>query len=145
VPGYELFQYYDENGERRGVGSGDVNDYLREISGEEMSAKDFRTWAGTLHAAAALLECGPCDDEREAKHRVKESIEKVAERLGNTPAVCRACYVHPVVIDRYLDGSLGELLRPGENGPVRYEKLRGLSHEESAVLALLGEAAAAGL
>ncbi|HUP18509.1 MAG TPA: DNA topoisomerase IB [Gemmatimonadota bacterium] len=138
VPGYDLFQYYDENGERRTVGSGDVNQYLREIAGEEFSAKDFRTWAGTLHAALALQECGPCSDEPEAKRRVGESIEKVAERLGNTPAVCRACYVHPAVIECYLDGTLADRMGSGAGGPARPAKVRGLSAEESAVLALLG-------
>lgn len=138
VPGWELFQYFDEDGEKRRIDSGDVNDWLREVSGEEFTAKDFRTWAGTMGAAAALLECGPCEEEREAKRRVREAIERVAERLGNTAAVCRSCYVHPAVIERYLDGTLAEALTP--SGPVGYQKVRGLSEEESAVLALLEDA-----
>ncbi|MDX1661226.1 MAG: DNA topoisomerase IB [Gemmatimonadota bacterium] len=138
VPGYELFQYYDAEGEKRRIESGDVNDYLREITGEEFTAKDFRTWAGTLFAAAELLECEPCESERTAKRNVTGAVEKVAERLGNTPAVCRSCYIHPVVIDRYVDGTLADVLRP--SGPVSFEKVRGLSEEESAVLALIEEA-----
>lgn len=135
VPGYELFQYYGEDGDKRAVDSGEVNDYLREISGEEFTAKDFRTWAGTLHAAAALLECEPCSDEREGRVRINESAEVVAERLGNTPAICKACYIHPVVFERYLDGTLGELL----DGPVTAdgEEVDGLSEEELALLAFL--------
>jgi DNA topoisomerase-1 len=136
VPGYELFQYYDETGERRVVDSSDVNAYVRELAGDEYSAKDFRTWAGTIEMAAALMECGPCDDEKEAKNRVVEAIKRVAERLGNTPAVCRECYIHPEVVDRYLDGTLAERLDPGAN-PLRFEKVPGLTVEESAVLALL--------
>lgn len=138
VPGYELFQYYDEGGERRRVESGDVNEYLCQIVGEDFTAKDFRTWAGTMHLTAELLACGPCDEEREAKRRVKEAMEKVAERLGNTPAVCRSCYVHPAVIERYRKGTLANVLQPSK--PVSYEKVRGLSEEESAVLALLEDA-----
>lgn len=135
VPGYELFQYYGEDGDKRAVDSGEVNDYLREISGEEFTAKDFRTWAGTLHAAAALLECEPCSDEREGRVRINESAEVVAERLGNTPAICKACYIHPVVFERYLDGTLGELL----DVPVTAdgEEVDGLSEEELALLAFL--------
>ena len=135
VPGYELFQYYGEDGDRRAVDSGEVNDYLREISGEEFTAKDFRTWAGTLHAAAALLECEPCADEREGRVRINESAEVVAERLGNTAAICKACYIHPVVFERYLDGTLAELL----DVPVAAdgEEMDGLREEELALLAFL--------
>ncbi|HKY59374.1 MAG TPA: DNA topoisomerase IB, partial [Gemmatimonadota bacterium] len=136
VPGYELFQYYDEAGERRAVDSGDVNAYVREVAGDDFSAKDFRTWAGTIEMAAALLECGPCEDEGEANRRVTDAVRRVAERLGNTPAVCRECYIHPEIVARYLDGTLAERLDPGTK-PVRFEKIRGLTVEESAVLALL--------
>lgn len=135
VPGYDLFQYVEEDGTRCAVGSGDVNEYLREIAGESFTAKDFRTWAGTLHAAAELMKCGPGDDEAEAKRRVKEAVERVAERLRNTPAVCRACYIHPAVIERYLDGTLAAAL-DGPDG-ARPPKVRGLSAAESAVLAFL--------
>ena len=145
VPGYELFQYYDEAGEKRVVDSAEVNAYVRDIAGDELSAKDFRTWAGTIDMAATLMEGGPCDDESEANRRVSEAVERVAERLGNTPAVCRECYIHPEIVDRYLDGTLAERLDPGTR-PVRFEKIRGLTVGESAVLALLeaGSAAASG-
>lgn len=127
VPGYELFQYLDEEGNRQDVDSSDVNDYLREIGGDEFTAKDFRTWAGTIHAAAALLECGPAEDERTGTREVNEAVKLVAERLGNTPAVSRQCYIHPDVIESYLAGSLAELLDTGGKA-VRFE---------SAVLALI--------
>lgn len=136
VPGYELFQYYDEAGEKHAVDSAEVNAYVREIAGEQFSAKDFRTWAGTIEMAAALMDCGPCDDEREANGRVAEAVKRVAERLGNTPAVCRECYIHPEIVERYLDGKLADRLDPGAE-PVRFEKVRGLTVEESAVLALI--------
>jgi DNA topoisomerase-1 len=131
VPGYELFQYYAEDGDKRAVDSGEVNDYLREIAGEEFTAKDFRTWAGTLHAVAALLECEPCADEREGRVRINECAAVVAERLGNTAAICKACYIHPVVFERYLDGTLAELL----DGPATGDDA--LTEEELALLAFL--------
>jgi len=106
LPGQELFQYVDEAGERHAVGSQDVNDYLREIAGEEVTAKDFRTWAATNLAAVALRECGPAESAAAAKRNVLRTIEAVAELLGNTRAVCRKCYIHPAVLDGYLDGSL---------------------------------------
>ncbi len=106
LPGEELFQYVDEDGENRSIESGDVNDYLREISGEEFTAKDFRTWAGTLLAARALAECEPSRGVRQSKRNLVAAIKSVAERLGNTPAVCKKCYVHPAVIDAYLGGRL---------------------------------------
>jgi DNA topoisomerase-1 len=110
LPGYELFQYLDERGERQTIGSADVNDYLREISGQEFTAKDFRTWAGTVLAAMALREFAPHDSQSEAKKNIVRAIEHVAERLGNTPSICRKCYVHPAVLDSYLDGSLAQTL-----------------------------------
>jgi DNA topoisomerase-1 len=100
LPGQELFQYIDENGERRRIGSADVNEYLRQIAGSEFTAKDYRTWAGSVLALETLrAEAGA-----PAKARVVEMFRQVAKRLGNTPAVCRKCYVHPVVISSYLDG-----------------------------------------
>jgi DNA topoisomerase-1 len=139
VPGYELFQYYDEDGEKRAVGSGEVNEYLREIAGEDFTAKDFRTWAGTLHAAAALLSCDPCRDEREGRSRINESVAVVAERLGNTVAICKSCYIHPLVFERYLDGSLPGLL-DGRGGTTGGGQIKGLSGEERALLGLLERA-----
>jgi DNA topoisomerase-1 len=138
VPGYELFQYYDERGEKRALGSGEVNEYLREIGGEEFTAKDFRTWAGTLHAASALLECEPCESERDGRMRINECAGIVAERLGNTPAICKSCYIHPVVFERYLDGTLAELL--AGDGASKHPEVEGLAEEERALLGLLERA-----
>ena len=109
LPGQTLFQYRDADGTRQDVTSGDVNDYLREISGAEFTAKDFRTWAGTVAAAMALQEFMEIDDEAGRKKAIVRAIETVAERLGNTPTVCRACYVHPDILDSYLDGTLVDL------------------------------------
>ena len=106
LPGYELFQYVDESGERRSIGSTDVNDYLREIAGDDFTAKDFRTWAGTVLAVEALCECEPFTSQRQAKKNVTAAVEKVAERLGNTVAVCRKCYIHPAVFETYVRGAL---------------------------------------
>jgi DNA topoisomerase-1 len=130
LPGHELFQYVDEDGERRVVHSDDVNEYLHEIAGEEFTAKDFRTWAGTIYCALCLLECEACDRESEAKKNVVQAIRTVSERLGNTPTVCRKCYVHPAVIDSYLDGTMRDLL--GNNG-----EATALGEDESAVMRLL--------
>ena len=97
---------YLHKGDRHTVGSAEVNDYLREITGEEITAKDFRTWAGTKLAAEALREFELFDTEAERKKAVLRAVEKVAKHLGNTPAICRSCYIHPAVLDGYLDGSL---------------------------------------
>lgn len=110
LPGQHLFQYLDEEGERHSVTSGDVNTYLREISGTDITAKDFRTWTGTVLAALALSEYEKADSATAAKRNVREAIGQVAARLGNTPTICRKCYVHPQVIDSYLaDGLALEL------------------------------------
>jgi DNA topoisomerase-1 len=106
LSGYELFQYVDEDGERHRVESGDVNDYLREVSGADFTAKDFRTWNGTVAALGALRLCEPAHSEREGKHQVAEAIRQVARRLGNTPTVARNAYVHPGVVQAYLEGRL---------------------------------------
>ena len=111
LPGQELLQYVDEEGEVHDIGSSDVNDYLREISGDDFTAKDFRTWAGTALAAEALKEFEDFDTEAAAKRNVTKAIESVAERLGNTKAVCRKCYVHPAIVDAYMDRSLLETLK----------------------------------
>ena len=135
LPGQELFQYLDADGRRVDVTSGDVNDYLREISGDDFTAKDFRTWAGTVAAAMALQEYTEIDDEAGRKTAVVRAIEEVAERLGNTPTVCRACYVHPEVIERYLDGTMIEALDRRARGVGRGS--HALKAEEAAVLGLL--------
>jgi DNA topoisomerase I len=103
LPGSELFQYLDEDGERRSIDSGDVNDYLREISGAEITAKDFRTWAAT---SLALLALARRVDEAPTKKAVVEMVQEVAGQLGNTPAVCRKCYIHPAVIESFATGKL---------------------------------------
>jgi DNA topoisomerase I len=112
LPGYELFQYVDDEGQTRSIGSTDVNDYLREISGEDFTAKDFRTWAGTVLAAQALAATPGFTSQAQAKKSVVKAVESVAERLRNTVAVCRKCYIHPVVIESYLNGSLHNFKRP---------------------------------
>ncbi|MDR6288754.1 DNA topoisomerase-1 [Inquilinus ginsengisoli] len=116
LPGHRLFQYVDDAGERQAVGSDEVNQYLREIAGEDFTAKDFRTWAGTL-LAAQLLSADPDPEAAPTKAAVVRCIEQVAVQLGNTPAVCRACYVHPGVVGAYLDGRLATTLRwpPGDD------------------------------
>jgi DNA topoisomerase-1 len=134
LPGQELFQYRDEAGAVRDVTSADVNAYLREIAGEAFTAKDFRTWTGTVLAAMALQEYEAFDGEAQAKRHIVRAIEAVAERLGNTPSVCRKCYVHPAVLEGYLDGDLVAALRQR----AKAEAARGdLKPEEAAVLALL--------
>jgi DNA topoisomerase-1 len=110
VPGQELFQYVDEDGGRHPITSGDVNDYLRAITGEDFTAKDFRTWGGTLLAIMAFRECEPCESFNQAKKQVTATVKQVAAELGNTPAVCRKYYVHPLVIEAYQDGTLTDVL-----------------------------------
>jgi DNA topoisomerase-1 len=136
LPGYDLFQYIDDDGERKTINSSDVNDYLREISGEEFTAKDFRTWAGTMLAAMALREFESFDSEAQAKRNVVAAIEHVAERLGNTKAICRKCYVHPEVLNAYMDGELLDNLEAKARAELT-GNLRGLDPAEAAVLAFL--------
>jgi len=136
LPGQDLFQYLDEDGETHTVGSSDVNDYLRTITGEDYTAKDFRTWSGTVLAAMALQEFEAVDSDTQAKKNVVRAIESVAERLGNTPSVCRKCYVHPAVLDAYLDGTMLEGLRARAEESL-VEDLKDLQPEEAAVLAML--------
>jgi DNA topoisomerase-1 len=135
LPGQELFQYLDPEGGRHDVTSDDVNEYLREISGEPFTAKDFRTWAGTVAASLALAEFVEVDDEAGRKKAVVSAIEDVAERLGNTAAVCRACYVHPDLLASYLDGTMVDALSERARGVGR--GAHALRPEEAAVLGLL--------
>ncbi len=130
IPGYELFQYYEEDGTARTVGSGDVNGYLRAIMGEDFTAKDFRTWAGTVEAAALLAAAGPQETAKDAKAAVVATIQEVAARLGNRPTTCRKYYVHPAVVEAFLHGGLFPVLKKVKRRP-------GLSRNESAVLTLL--------
>jgi DNA topoisomerase-1 len=111
LPGQELFAYVDDAGVVHDIKSQDVNDYLREITGEDFTAKDFRTWAGTVLAAVALNHLDICETKKEATKNVKNAISAVAKILGNTPAVCRKCYVHPAVLETYLSGSMIEGLK----------------------------------
>jgi DNA topoisomerase-1 len=142
LPGQHLFQYLDENGERRDVDSDDVNEYLREISGGDFTAKDFRTWAGTVLAARFFRDCEPCTSTREGRQQVVRTIEQVAARLGNTVAVCRKCYVHPAIIDAYLQGTVIPADRDAAD--VRPDAPdHGLSAEERATLRFLKEQAGA--
>jgi DNA topoisomerase I len=136
LPGQELFQYVDENGEQQKVSSEDVNAYLRQIAGREFSAKDFRTWAGTVLAAIALAQFEPFDTKTQAKRNLVAAIEHVAQRLGNTAAVCRKCYIHPIVLDRYLSGTTVEALRAKANEALS-QHLPELTGAEGAVLAFL--------
>ncbi|MBX6316034.1 MAG: DNA topoisomerase IB [Isosphaeraceae bacterium] len=135
LPGQELFQYVDEEGQVQDIGSADVNAYLRELTGEDFTAKDFRTWAGTVLAALALQEYESFDTQARAKSNIVRAIEAVAERLGNTPSVCRKCYVHPAILEAYLDGTLIETLQ--QRLDAEFAELPHLRPEEAAVLALL--------
>jgi DNA topoisomerase-1 len=136
LPGQELFQYVDAAGETRDVTSADVNAYLREITGRDITAKDFRTWAGTVLAAIALREFEKVDSAAAAKRNIRQAIERVSARLGNTPTICRKCYVHPAVLDTYLEGELAEDIEQEAATALR-EDLADLPAEEAAVLALL--------
>jgi DNA topoisomerase-1 len=136
LPGQQLFQYIDAEGNRQGVTSSDVNAYLREITGRDITAKDFRTWAGTVLAAVALQEFGEIDSAAAAKRNLRQAIERVAARLGNTATICRKCYVHPEIIDGYLAGDLVKNVKRAIDTELS-DKLPGLKPEEAAVLALL--------
>jgi DNA topoisomerase I len=135
LPGYELFQYVDEEGRRQTVDSADVNKYLRDISGQDFTAKDFRTWAGTVLAAKALAEVATFKSGSEAKRNVVTAIESVAKKLGNTKAVCRKCYIHPAILDAYMDGATIQTLR---TRAVKLSRSRpSLTGEEAAVVNML--------
>jgi DNA topoisomerase-1 len=134
LPGHELFQYVDVDGTRRAIDSADVNAYLREISGEDFTAKDFRTWSGTVLAARALAELSPCGSVTRAKRNVVKAIESVAKRLGNTKAVCRKCYIHPAVLEAYVDGVT---IRARGLRQTRGKHHGALDPEEAAVVRLL--------
>ncbi|MDQ1901795.1 DNA topoisomerase IB [Paracoccus sp. WLY502] len=134
IPGQHLFQYIDDDGQRQKVTSTEVNAYLREISGQNVTAKDFRTWTGTVLAALALAEYEACDSEAAAKRNIREAIERVAARLGNTPTICRKCYVHPQVIDAYLADELKLELREEIDDDLQQP---GLRPEERQVLEFL--------
>jgi DNA topoisomerase-1 len=136
LPGYELFQYVDESGEPRSIDSSDVNNYLQDIANEHFTAKDFRTWAGTVLACEMLQQFEPFESETQAKKNVVRAIESVAERLGNTPSVCRKCYVHPAVIDSYLGGDMMKALEAQVKTEVSHD-VAGLREQELALMHLL--------
>ena len=133
LPGQDLFQYVDEDGEVQDVTSQDVNEYLREIAGEDFTAKDFRTWGGTVLTAIALSRQETFQTKKQAKSNIKTAICAVAELLGNTPAVCRKCYVHPVIVEAYLN----RMQIAGLNGAGNILKLPDLRAAERAVLKFL--------
>lgn len=131
IPGQELFQYIDEDGNPISIDSSDVNDYLRSITSQDFTAKDFRTWAGTIYTFMTLRNFDPYQSEADAKTQIKLTIETVAELLGNTPTICRKCYIHPQVLDGHLDRSLTKLeCKPAKRVP-------GLAAEEVLVLSFL--------
>ena len=135
LPGYELFQYLDENGEPQKVRSEDVNDYLREITGEDFTAKDFRTWFGTVLTFLALQQLPRDESAGRMKKNVTEAITAVSQMLGNTSAVCRKCYIHPAIVQSYSNGSWPHFessVGPGRKG----SRLR---PEEIAVMKLLAK------
>jgi DNA topoisomerase I len=140
MPGHELFQFMDHEGATHIIDSADVNAYLHEIAGTEFTAKDFRTWAGTVLAAVALWACEECDSVTGRKRNVVAAVVATAGRLGNTVAVCRKCYVHPAIFEAYLEGSFTEALpRPApKNGSTPANQLR---EEETAVLVFLQQRA----
>jgi DNA topoisomerase I len=136
LPGQDLLQYVDSDGNLQGVSSSDVNAYLKEITGMDITAKDFRTWAGTVLAAVALKEVESFDSAAQAKRNLRAAIERVAARLGNTPTICRKCYVHPEVLSSYLNGGLVLEIKSEVESELR-DELSGLQPEEAAVLAML--------
>jgi len=137
LPGQELFQYLDDAGARHDVTSQDVNDYLEEISGQNFTAKDFRTWAGTVHAAMRLNAQEPFKNKAQAKKNINTAIGAVATMLGHTPTICRKCYVHPAVLETYLEGKLIEGLRRKNERVLSKRKMDVLRSDEVAVLSFL--------
>jgi DNA topoisomerase-1 len=135
LPGYELFQYLDEDGRRQSIESSDVNDYLRDITGEDFTSKDFRTWAGTVLAAQLLKDFEAFHSDAQAKRNIVQAVEAVAKRLGNTKAVCRKCYIHPAILDSYLDRSMLQTI--SQRARRMAQSVGALSEAEAAVLGLL--------
>jgi DNA topoisomerase-1 len=135
LPGQELFQYRDTHGAVMDVGSADVNAYLKNVTGESFTSKDFRTWAGTVLAAKLLRDYEAVDSDARAKKNIVEAIEQVARRLGNTRAVCRKCYVHPAVLDAYLDGSMMKTV--GQRARRTAKAIGRMTESEAVVLGLL--------
>lgn len=132
LPGYELFQYLDAEGRRRSVHASDVNDYLKRIGGQDITAKDFRTWAGTVLAVQFLQGLPPAESSKEAKQNIARAVESVAHRLRNTKTVCRQCYIHPTILESYFEGDFTNRLMKGHG-----HQRRLLSRDEHVVLQLL--------
>lgn len=145
LPGQHLFQYEDEAGASRKISSGDVNAYLREVSGADVTAKDFRTWAGTVLAAVALATSEPFETEAAGQRQMRKAIADVAEQLGNTPMICRKCYIHPDILERYMTGDLRTSVRAAVSKTTKASSTApGLRAEERAVLRLLEKRPARG-
>ncbi|HXK61738.1 MAG TPA: DNA topoisomerase IB [Acidobacteriota bacterium] len=142
LPGYDLFQFLNGNGEATPIDSGDVNEYLREASGEDYTAKDFRTWAGTLAAALALRSYPPPTSATEGKKNVVAVVREVAKKLGNKPATCRKFYIHPAAIDAYLNGSLSQLMIPIASQVIKNSP-HSLTADEMSLVEMLEKQAAA--
>ena len=136
LPGQELFQYVDDEGEVRDITSQDVNDYLREVTGQDFTAKDFRTWAGTVLAAMALSVLDPFETKKQARANIKDAIRTVSKLLGNTPVICRKCYVHPAILEAYLNGNSIEGLKQKAEEAVTQNRYD-LRSSETAVLNFL--------
>ena len=138
LPGQELFQYLDEAGKRQAIASEDVNDYLGDISGRQVTAKDFRTWGGTMLAGTELREVGPSPTQREAKRNINRAVDSVAERLGNTRAVCRKYYVHPALLEAYLNGLVAAASKGAKpSRSQRRKPVAALRRDEVAILQFL--------
>lgn len=135
LPGHELFQYVDDDGEIRTIGSEDVNEYLRDITGDNFTAKDFRTWGGTVFAARTLMQMGPFDSQTQAKKNITQAIKQVAQHLGNKPAICRKYYVHPAIIEAYLEGTL--IREAGKRPQMQQDISPDLTLEERTVLEII--------
>jgi DNA topoisomerase-1 len=140
LPGQDLFQFLDEDGSPHAIDSTDVNDYLREITGQHFTAKDFRTWAGSVLAHELLQEFEPFSSETQAKKNVVQAIAAVAERLGNTPSVCRKCYIHPAVLEAYLGGKTIQAAKKELEEEIA-EHTHALRREEQLLLELLKQRA----
>jgi DNA topoisomerase-1 len=137
IGGSKLFEYYDAEGKVRAIRPRDVNDYIKAATRPEFSAKDFRTWGGTLLAAIELAEIGKAEDEKQAKRNLVRAVERVAERLGNTPTVCRGCYIHPKVLESYLKGITLEEFRRKVERSIKHIQPE-YEVEEVALLKMLG-------
>jgi len=136
IPGKELFQYYDEEGKRHPIDSGMVNQYIKEISDDDFTAKDFRTWSGSVNALIAFREIGTADQEKEKNNRIKKALEIVAEHLGNTSAVCRKYYIHPLIINLYENNSIKKYIQQLDTMKINGNK-SGLTQEEAIFMKIL--------